>query len=124
MKHTKGPWEIKNTPGTLEIWASVNLGRDQYDVNLQPIYNVDIRPYIKVDEQGHATMMLTYESWRQFSSVNFQEMQKANAERIVDCVNGCEGIENPSVIKEAIKILETFSDKTEVQDILKELTTK
>lgn len=43
-------------------------------------------------------------------SLGSNVVDKANAARIVECVNACEGIESPAVIPEVIKILkETVS---------------
>ncbi len=91
MKYTKGKWTIKNIPSHgLEIYAEVNMGTDEHGGVLQPIYNVDIKPHLKVGEDGKAFLMIAYESWRQFPSINFQEMQEANAQLIAAAPDGLE----------------------------------
>lgn len=35
--------------------------------------------------------------------ITFQAKNEATAKRIVDCVNACKGIENPQIIKTALK---------------------
>lgn len=83
MNHTKGKWEAKDIPSHgWEIFAEVNMGKDENGGVVQPIYNVDIKPYIRVGDDGIAYVMIAYESWRQFPSVNFKEMQEANAHLI------------------------------------------
>ena len=83
MNYTKGEWTIKEIPSHgLEIFAEVNMGKDEHGGVLQPIYTVSIRPHLKVCNDGIAELMIAYESWRQFPSVNFEEMQRANAQLI------------------------------------------
>lgn len=88
-KHTPGPWKVEDHAGVgLEIFATVNLGPEQCEASasttpsgplLQPIYNVPLRPEIKVGDDGIAYVKLAYEDWRQFPSIAFKKMQKANA---------------------------------------------
>lgn len=85
---TKGQWTVKDVDSAgLEIFTEVNLWKDENGGVLQPIYNVGIRPSLMVDKNGKVTMMIAYESWRQFPSINFQEMQKANANLIAASPN-------------------------------------
>ena len=89
-KHTEGPWELRDVVGSgLEIWARVDLGKsrcEQTDLAtgpyLQPIYEVSIEPQLRVGKDGTVEAHICYESWRQFPSINFQEMQRANAKLI------------------------------------------
>jgi hypothetical protein len=82
-KHTPGPWTCKDVVGAgLQIWASVNLGKTMYSEGLQPIYRIGIKPQLVVGDDGIAAAQMCYEDWRQFPSVNFTEMQKANARLI------------------------------------------
>ena len=83
MEYTKGEWEVRDIPSHgLEIYAKVNIGKDENGGVVQPIYDVDIKPNLSIDNDGKVWMMIAYESWRQFPSTNFQEMQKANANLI------------------------------------------
>ena len=82
-KHTPGPWQTRENVGAgIEILADVEVGGTPTGENIQPIYQVDVRPMLSVGEDGRVTAMLTYESWRQFPSVDFQAMQRANARLI------------------------------------------
>lgn len=104
MEYTKGPWTIKNIPSHgLEIYAEVNMGKDENGGVLQPIYNVDIEPHLRVGKDGTASVMIAYESWRQFPSINFQKMQEANAQLIATAPELCEAL------KEARGVLEVVS---------------
>ena len=107
MKHTPGPWEIKNVPSAgIGIFAKVDIGKsDMSNGVLQPIYNVSVKPMLQVQDDGMVVAQLCYESWRQFPSTNFKEMQEANARLIASapellkalkrfvesspCSNGC-----------------------------------
>lgn len=79
VKHTPGPWEVENE----QIFAKVDIGKDDMSGGvLQPIYDVPLRPQLSVNDSGIVTMHICYESWRQFPSINFKEMQEANAHLI------------------------------------------
>ncbi len=83
MDFTKGKWEARNVPSAgWEIFAEVNMGKDENGGVLQPIYNVDIKPSLSVGDDGKVYAMIAYESWRQFPSIKFQKMQEANAQLI------------------------------------------
>ena len=83
MTHTPGPWEIKEgAGGSQEIHAKVNIGRDMSKGVLQPLYDVQLRPSLMVGEDGAVYASLTYDSYRQFPSVDFVAMQRANARLI------------------------------------------
>ena len=79
-KHTPGRLEVREVSGAgIQIWAEVNIGRDEHGGVLQPIYEIGLRPLLQVGEDGRVHMMLAYESWRQFPSTDFKAMQRANA---------------------------------------------
>ena len=80
-KHTRGPWEVRTRHEYAhEIFAAVNIGTDEEGGVLQPIYDISLRPSLMVGrEDGLVYAMLTYDSDRQFPSIDFREMQKANA---------------------------------------------
>jgi hypothetical protein len=108
MEYTKGEWKVKNIPSHgLEIFAEVNIGNDENGGVLQPIYNVDIKPYVRIGDDGKAYVIIAYESWRQFPSVNFQKMQKANAQLIAAAP------ELYGALKAAKARLEEYHDITE-----------
>lgn len=90
MKITPGDWEFKDVAGVgFEIWASVNIGTDATGKNLQPIYEGRCAPTLHIKEDGSVIALIAYESWRQFPSVNFKEMQMANGIAIAalpDCL--------------------------------------
>ncbi len=86
---TPGPWVLsENTNSGCAIEASVAIGVSRIEQeqaaqkgeNIQPIYHVDIKPLLSVNEDGGVTVQLVYESWRQFPSVDFKKMQKANCD--------------------------------------------
>ena len=83
-EHTPGPWTIRGIQSSgLSIMAHVEIGKeDMSGGQLQPIYEVSIKPHLQIGDDGRVHMDLTYESWRQFPSIDFQEMQKANARLI------------------------------------------
>ena len=82
--HTPGPWEVRPTRAdTQEVFAAVNIGTDEEGGILQPIYDISLHPSLMVGrDDGLVYAMLTYESYRQFPSVDFKEMQRANARLI------------------------------------------
>ena len=84
MKHTPGPWEAKDVESAgIEIFAKVDIGKEDMSGGvLQPIYRVSLEPSLQVGKDGIVRAMISYESWRQFPSINFQEMQRANAQLI------------------------------------------
>lgn len=109
-KFTQGEWTVKDADSAgLEIFAEVNLGKDENGGVLQPIYNVGIRPSLMVDKNGKVTMMIAYESWRQFPSINFQEMQKANANLIAAAPD----------MYEALKLLQSALTEYQLRDVKK-----
>jgi len=88
MQHTKEPWEF---------W------RDDKEWRGEKIEAYFIAPKGKLPTFAHI--------------YNYPGKTKANAQRIVDCVNGCAGIENPGAVgklleasKKAIGWLETFEN--------------
>lgn len=90
MKHTPGPWWIVDREGAgLEIYAKVSFNGGQYGI-------FQVEKYPRIDGQS----LITFESWMQFETEEWSNIQKANAQRIVDCVNACEGIEDPIKLKE------------------------
>ena len=93
--HTKGQWEIQNIPSHgLEICAKVDIGKEDMSGGvLQPIYAVSLKPSLSVDDNGAVTMMVCYESWRQFPSINFKEMQEDNAHLIAAAPELLEALE-------------------------------
>lgn len=97
MKITPGDWEFKDVAGVgFEIWASVNIGTDATGKNLQPIYEGRCAPTLHIKEDGSVIALIAYESWRQFPSVNFKEMQMANGIAIAalpDCLEALRVIE-------------------------------
>lgn len=86
-KATPGPWELRDLPSHgIEIWAPVNIGGKPGQETIQPIYDLSVKPQLRVLDDGTTEMIIAYESWRQFPSPNFQEMQKANA-RLIICAH-------------------------------------
>jgi hypothetical protein len=93
---TPGPWTLIDSPSAgLEIHAAVDLGREKqcHDESvptgpvLRRLYEVSLKPSVRIGEDGRAHVMLAYEEWRQFPTVNFQEMQRANARLMADAPN-------------------------------------
>lgn len=79
MKHTPGPWELEDAGNnTFEIRARVNVGRDEGGGVLQPISS--LQPSLMVGKDGRVYASLVYDSYRQFPSLDFLEMQRANAQ--------------------------------------------
>jgi len=76
MQHTKEPWEF---------W------RDDKEWRGEKIEAYFIAPKGKLPTFAHI--------------YNYPGKTKANAQRIVDCVNGCTGIENPGAIMEVVEAL-------------------
>lgn len=83
-KFTPGPWRVEDVPRAgLEISARVDIGKeDMSDGVLQPIYHVSLEPAVTVNIDGTVTATIAFESYRQFPSVNFKAMQRANANLI------------------------------------------
>lgn len=106
IEHTPGPWEARfNSSQGWTIWASVNLGRDENNGVIQPIYEVGLKPQLMVNPNGTVSASLSYDSWRQFPSVKFDEMQAANASLISaapDLLAACQSIAMTFGIKDAI----------------------
>lgn len=108
---TPGPWEAKDVAGAgLEIWASVNIGSDQSRQNLQPIYRLSVTPQLRVGKDGKAFVHIAYEDWRQFPSVDFDAMQKANARLIAAAPALLEQLE------EALEFLAGYEDTIDGED--------
>jgi len=80
-KHTPRPWKFEAKPGSnIYISARVDIGKeDMSKGRLQPIYEVSLRPQLRVGEDGIVYAVLSYDNRIQFPSVDFREMQKANA---------------------------------------------
>lgn len=102
-KITPGKWETKERfkGSHIEIWSTVNLGLDENSMPPQPIYEVSIKPSFQMGEDGKVYLMISYESFRQFSSVNFKEMQRANSELIAHA---------PTDIKALLKYIEELEE--------------
>lgn len=114
MKFTKGPWEAKDIPSAgWQIYAEVDLGKDERRGVIQPIYNVNVKPMLFVNNEGTVTAVIAYEDWRQFPSINFQEMQAANSrliaaaprlynalKKLYESIDSCVDL-TPEVMKEA-----------------------
>jgi hypothetical protein len=79
MQHTKEPWEI-------EIYDSLNACVDGSTQG--PCVSI-------VDKTGNMIADCGPEN----------EKSHTNAQRIIDCVNGCAGIENPGAIGEVMEAL-------------------
>ena len=72
---------MKHTEGLLEYWSDKK--------SLGGINGYFIAPKGKLPTLAHV--------------YNYPGKTKANAQRIIDCWNGCVGIENPLAIKELLK---------------------
>lgn len=86
-RFTPGPWEARDEKGAgLQILAVADIGSSLDSAGsrqvLQPLYKVSIKPTLSVGDDGRVHMLLSYEDWRQFPTVNFKEMQRANARLI------------------------------------------
>lgn len=77
-KHTPGPWEFRRPHNQSEgIWARIpHLDKAAMTVE------IPITPQLRVGEDGKVFALLAYESWNQFPSDNWLEMQAANARLI------------------------------------------
>lgn len=92
-KHTPTPWRLTDNPGQgLVIHGNVDLGTDDEGGKLRFLYDVSASPSLTVNRDGSVSMHVCYETWRQFPSVDFVAMQKANAELIVTAVNEREAL--------------------------------
>lgn len=80
--HTKEPWAVHNHP---------------------------IGPYIMGAENDNpeATGQMSIAECNYPRGV-YSHRRQANAQRIVDCVNGCTNVPNPAAIPEAVKALENI----------------
>ena len=96
-KHTPGPWEFKRPHNESEgIWARIpHLDRAAM------IAEVSIRPSLRIDEEGKVWALLAYESYNQFPSDNWCEMQKANAALITAA---------PETLRQRDELLEALSE--------------
>jgi len=96
IKHTPGPWEVRDVAGAgLQVWGNVDLGGDEFREGLQPIYVVHVRPQLMVGNDGKAHAQICYEDWRQFPSLDWNEMQAANARLIAaapDLLEACKAM--------------------------------
>lgn len=73
--HTPGPWTAKNSPGAgLEIWADLRAALGEKFSKDFPIYGFHAAPAPKVQ--------IAYETWVQFPSEEWAQMQEANARLI------------------------------------------
>jgi hypothetical protein len=78
-----GDKNMKHTPGTWEVQLS--------DVSA---------PYITAQRSGYEV------GYDVIMSINPQlRNHEANCKRIVECVNACEGIEDPSVVPEMLRVM-------------------
>jgi len=113
-KHTPGPWEAKDVPAAgIEIFAKVDIGKEDMSSGvLQPIYNVSLKPSLQVGENGIVNLMISYESWRQFPSINFQEMQRANARLIAAA---------PELLETCKQILKDMNENMPLITVMKSL---
>lgn len=116
-KYTPMPWEVKEIAGAgIEIFAKVDIGKEDMSGGvLQPIYNVSLTPSLHVGRDGIVRAMISYESWRQFPSINFQEMQKANAYLIASA---------PELLEACKMALQYISEEKTVYKIIQEAITK
>ena len=65
-----------------------------------------------------ANISISSERWVQFETKAWQEMQKANAQRIVACVNACAGMQDPAAEIAALKadLTETITFRNELEE--------
>jgi len=74
MSYTKGEWKFEDIPGRgMIITAYIEKPKQ-----MQPIYNVSIRPQVEITDDGRLCVTLSYSDWRQFPSDDWREMQRAN----------------------------------------------
>jgi len=85
MKHTPGPWKWENIPSAgFDIKAKIAFFKNKKPLSFfqLPTQNT-IR--FQLNERGELWGSISYETWVQFKSVKWKEMQKANARLIAKC---------------------------------------
>jgi len=103
-KHTAEPWEYRKIPaGEHGIFAKLRHPKGEV---IAQIFETPEKPHV-ISSQIHKGVLefeVGYSTWYQFPIGDWNEKQwEANAQRIVDCVNGCEGV-NPKAIKELLRV--------------------
>lgn len=125
--HTPGPWQFRETKGAgIEIWAPVNLGPSIESSTgeligpvLQPVYEAFIKPRLTVEADGRVYCQISYESWRQFPTIKFDEMQRANGHLIACAPDLLDALET------AVNELETIAaDSRSVIDYCRKILEK
>lgn len=77
-KYTPGPWSIREDSASWEIEARI-----PWLDKLTTIEHISVRPTLHIGDGGQVIIrQLAYESWNQFPSHDWREMQAANARLI------------------------------------------
>lgn len=74
-EHTPGPWEATDRPG--QGWQI--CARVPHLDQAVAIQEVPITPRVQIGDDGKVYVVLSYETFNQFPSDNWLEMQAANA---------------------------------------------
>lgn len=110
VKHAPEPWSFVDAPGAgLQIKASLPIlpmPGDPRTGQEFTFFNVYDLPDVHLDRRtGKLCATISGEAWVQFSSPDFDAMQKANARRIVAAVNACGGVSTEALESGALLML-------------------
>lgn len=104
--HTPGPWTWRDAPGAgIQISATLPEGFQFDTTDLGADGNSSFMTFTL---RSSCQVQIADARWVQFETRSWSEMQAANAERIISCVNACEGI-NPEAVPELLAITEYFA---------------
>lgn len=91
-EHTKEPWQ--HTAEPWETWGATKIFSREAGANIAAVSELRSTVDVRYDEP-------------RIGSENFTEICH-NALRIVACVNGCAGLQNPEAVKDVVDALEAM----------------
>lgn len=112
--HTPGPWTYRDAPGAgIQISATLPRG---FMFDHTGCGADGITQFMTFTLRDALQIQVADERWVQFETSAWSAMQKANAARIVSCVNACEGI-NPEAVKDLLRA-QTMGQSLNTPDFL------